>query len=290
MTEMASLPRSQADRRLDGPHATAAAARLPKDLTLIIAIEAEVVRLSPLIGLSAALANALHAGASANPRQLIEFYPRESAVLLSASSRCNRWLPDFPLTRDLAAFMAGLNRARSATIEFASAMFEGDTSALAAAWRGAAASARHLGHQLQQELADYGIGRDGPTPIQLSEMLDHTATGGWSGIIVDGEIALPEWADQRASTRNPVRLPGTLERNGISQPVIIRDLSTNGLGLDAEQSYAPGEIVTLRSGSDIAVRCRVVWFDQGRCGVEFLQPIGETSPLLRFLDNSAPRR
>lgn len=289
MTETASLPRSQADRRLDGPH-TPAAARLPKELTLIIAIEAEVVRLSPLIGLSAALANALYAGASAKPRQLIEFYPRESAVLLSASSRCNRWLPGFPLTRDLAAFLDALNRARSATIEFASGRFEGNTSALAAAWRGAAATARRLAHQLQQERADYGIGCDGPTPTQLSEMLDQTAAGGWSGIVVDGEIAMPEWADQRASSRNPVRLPGTLERNGVSQQVVIRDLSTNGLGLDADHNYTPGEIVTLRSGSDIAVRCRVVWCDQGRCGVEFLQPIGETSPLLRFLDKTAPRR
>lgn len=290
MTETASLPSSRSIQQFRGSRSTTVAPRLPNDLTLLIAIEAEATRLSPIIGLSAALANALHAGIEARARQLIEFYPRESAMLLSASSRCERWLPGFPLTLALAAFMDGLNRARSATIEFASAMFEGDTTALATAWRAAAASALRFGHQLRQELADRGIDRDGPTMDQLCEMLAHTAAGGWSGILVDGQITMPEWADQRSSTRNPVRLPGTIERNGISEPVVIRDLSTNGLGLDCEQTYKPGEIVTLHCGSEIAVRCRVVWSDQGRCGVEFLQPIGETSPLLRFLDNGPPRR
>lgn len=290
MTDTASLPRSQADRQSDGTLSRAAASRLPDELTLIIAIEAETARLSTLVGLSAALANALHAGAASSPRQLIEFYPRESAVLLSTLSRCNRWLPDLPLTLVLSAFIGSLNRARSGTIEFASCGFTGETSALAAAWREAATSARRVADLIEQALSVYDISRDSQTALQLAEMLDHTAAGGWSGIVVDGEIAMPEWADQRATSRNPVRLPGSLERNGRTQPVIIRDISINGLGFDVEQDFAPGEIVTVRSGTEIAVQCRVVWSESGRCGAEFLQPIGEASPLLKFLDKGAPRR
>lgn len=78
--------------------------------------------------------------------------------------------------------------------------------------------------------------------------------------------------EQRNAARAPVRLVATLMTEFGDHTVRLRDLSRTGAGLLLDVLPAVGAIVVL-GWRNLEILATVVWAQDGRCGLQFHEPI-----------------
>lgn len=214
---------------------------------------------------------------------MVQYFPRESSLLISAAGRYKRWFTASPAAAALLRFLAAVDAAKRASLDFASASFTGDAPALALAWQRACTAAAVLLATIDAEICRFGMVRNGADSSPLYAMLEKAQAGDSSMVRSDGTIELPRWAEQREHRRSVVRCPGALLRRGREFPVIVRDVSPAGAGIETGQIMVAGERVVLRLGDTLLLEAVVVWCEQGRCGLAFAEPGAGSDPLLKFV-------
>lgn len=99
-------------------------------------------------------------------------------------------------------------------------------------------------------------------------------------------------AHKRIPKRRSSFLKAELQSERITQAVCIRDISVNGALLDLTEPLGIFEIVRLICGNT-KVNGIVAWYDEGRLGMEFAEPLSGTT-LVDFLQGpmkvSAPTK
>jgi PilZ domain len=258
-------------------------------LGLLISMQPEIERVCILAALSTNVANAIADGAAnARARALITFFPRETARLLLATSRFQRFYSPCPLCDSIATFYIALASAKRATLEFAARNFGISADNLcepsehAEAWRIACSSGLRLISALQQALTNYDISGSAVESAPLLSLLESAIRGEHSLLDSSGEITMPSWAERRKAHRVSVLCSARLVHNGREQHVILRDISTTGLGLDAVHDVTPGDKVAIQIGQSLSTEGTIVWANDHRAGILLRRPIHSNDPRVRF--------
>jgi hypothetical protein len=91
----------------------------------------------------------------------------------------------------------------------------------------------------------------------------------------------------RKSRRSHVLMSATLETDAGSQPVSLRDLSSQGALVKAKPLPIAGTVVRFRKG-ELDLPARVAWVERDRAGIAFDAPLDPES-VLRHVPRTAPR-
>ena len=247
----------------------------------------EVLRTCVLSIVSASLANALaHRVAHIDPRRLVTFYPRESATLLLAAQRINRWYGPSALAVHIRAFEVKLGKAKLATIRFAESYFlpamATDIAALSASWSTAACECLALVRNIHALLELYGLENEPGVMHELEASVAAIANGLWPVIDERGQVNIPDWADQRGSERVTFRIPARLKFGDRMRAVLIRDISAVGLGMDCRAGLPRGVRVTVEIGTSRRLEGTIAWSSGGRAGVVLNRPLHGSDPRMAF--------
>lgn len=95
-------------------------------------------------------------------------------------------------------------------------------------------------------------------------------------------------SEQRVHTRHRVLLSAKLVTTTTEQLVKIRNLSATGAMLEGEKLPRVGSDVVIRRGS-AELFAAVAWAEDGRCGVEFDQPLSEDDLWMHIHPREAER-
>jgi hypothetical protein len=80
--------------------------------------------------------------------------------------------------------------------------------------------------------------------------------------------------DRRRYMRQPVQVGGGLSDNSrASVPITVTDLSTSGCGIETMNHLEQDSRVWVKLPGLASVPCRVVWFRDGRAGLDFDNPM-----------------
>lgn len=90
-------------------------------------------------------------------------------------------------------------------------------------------------------------------------------------------------AEQRDFARIPVRTAAVLEHARQEQNVILRDMSTTGLGLESVNGLKVGDHIVVRTGKGLEMQGSVVWANSDRAGISLHRPLHGDDPGLQFL-------
>ena len=85
----------------------------------------------------------------------------------------------------------------------------------------------------------------------------------------------------RKSPRTEVQIRAILYSRNTFQSSVISDLSVDGAGLYGAAGIAPGDAVTIKLLNGRELFGKVVWWLDGKCGVEFDRPLRENDPIFR---------
>jgi hypothetical protein len=258
-------------------------------LALILALNAEISRVGILIGVCANIANALEAGcAKVRGRLLITYFPRESATLILSTSRFSRFYGASPLCPLIETFETALAQAKSETINFASSGFSSElVHRLAETWRSACRAGTATMAALHKAMNAYEL-TDGDCDRSASlELLSAAAMGSHSLVANDGTLSFPEWAERREFSRVAVRCAATLGWDGRKFPVILRDISMSGIGLEVDKSVGLRRNMNVRVdvGLSLSLDGMVAWANEGGAGIKLNAPLHTDDPRLRFCAN-----
>jgi hypothetical protein len=91
----------------------------------------------------------------------------------------------------------------------------------------------------------------------------------------------------RQSRRSPVFLAGTIEVDGVAQPVKLRNLSEEGVLIEGE-CLPPEGSTTYFERKDLRVKSRIAWVHGRYAGVAFDQRL-KTEDVLRHVPKPRPR-
>lgn len=258
-------------------------------LALLIVLKSEMVRICILVGICANVANAIADDTPrVLPRGLVTYFPREAAALILATSRFSRFFCTSPVCAVLEAFDAALAHAKNETFKFASDGFAvldntaESCSGLAQAWRTASITGLAAIRALDKAIAAYEITGFDEESSALAELLKGAIAGSYTLIGDSGAVAMPNWAERRDSTRVLLNCSATLVRAEQRFPIVLRDISTSGLGLEAETDFVPGDIVCVEVSNTLTLEGSVVWSAGTRTGIHFHRPMQSADPRLRF--------
>lgn len=258
-------------------------------VALLLAVQPEAFHACVLIAVSGAVSNALSQRETAtDPRLLIRFYPRESAMLILASNRIGRVYGNSNLHRRFDAFHRALASAKQASLDYASAGFPcGDEGRqqrgmLADRWRAAAASGIVLLDEIGNLLAIHGVATLPRATGELLDLLRSVTTGAKPLLNAKGTIELPSWAERRSAERTRLGSAALLWISGKSWPVIVRDMSQLGAGLECRRELPVGLSVELEFGPLLRLNGVVAWSIDGRAGVHLDMPLHGANPSFDF--------
>ncbi len=252
-------------------------------------MQPEIESVCILAALSTSVATAIADNApNARTRALITFFPRESARLLLATSRFERFYSPCPFCDSITGFYSALASAKRATLEFAARNFglsadnPCEPSEQAEKWRIACSSGLSFISAVQLALNNYDISGSAVESAPLLSLLESAIRGEPALLDSNGEITMPSRAERRKGHRVRVRCSARLVRNGREQHVILRDISTTGLGLDAVQDVTPGDKVAIHIGQSLSTEGTIVWANDHRAGILLRRPIHSDDPRVRF--------
>lgn len=258
-------------------------------LALLVTLQPEVSRSCVLIAISACVSNALVSSAQQiQSRELIRYFPRESANLILASQRIDRWYGSLRLNELLKEFNATLAGAKEATIDIAGNGLawgrpgQKDFIELATHWKNASHTARNLLLELADQFAACGLTGAISELSLLLKLLANVANGGYPLVSMKGDVSIPEWFETRHHERALLRCPADLYVNNQSHKVLVRDFSAVGLGIECQADISTGDFVEIQVGSSLRLRGTVIWSSAGRAGVQFSQPIHGLDPWMMF--------
>ncbi|MGE0627765.1 MAG: PilZ domain-containing protein [Hyphomicrobiaceae bacterium] len=289
------------DAALDGHDAAASnreqptAAHSDDLLALLLAIQPEIVRICVLSAVSSNLANAQCSGAiEVKPRTLIKYYPRESAILISATQRLRRRFSPSALLSLLETFHVQLAHAKEATLAsaasgFATASESAGGNDMAQAWQSVCGTGRDLLAAFDQGFAAFEITGSAGEQAPLLRLLEQSIAGDHPLVASDGTVNWPEWAERRESKRVAIRCPAVLIHGAHQQRVVIRDISATGIGLDATRQIGLGEQVVVQFGHAHKLEGKVMWTADGRAAIRLHRPLQASGSQLQFLlEETAP--
>ncbi len=266
-------------------------------LALLVTLHPEASRTCILIASSACVANALAAQCpEVAPRTLIKHFPRESAKLVMVSQRIARSYAGSTLAQLLARFNDELALAKEATLRFAGeenmwsivktqnrdALYD-----LSKVWQTSCTAGLALMQEIEEIFARHDMVNSSSGFSPLRDVLASTGRGEFPLIGSNGLILLPPWAERRQFERAALRWPSHLELHGLDRPVVIRDMSSTGLGLECGFDIAMGSLIVLHVGRDLRLEGTVVWSTDGRAGVELQHPLHTADPAYAFLSSRA---
>ncbi len=258
-------------------------------LALLVTLQPEVSRSCVLIAISACVSNALVSSSQqVQPRELIRYFPRESANLILASQRIDRWYASLQLNELLKEFNTTLAGAKEATIDIAGNGLAWGRPAqesfieLAQHWKNAAHTARNLLLELADQFAACGLTGAISELSLLLKLLANVANGGYPLVSMKGDVSIPEWFETRHHERALLRCPADLYLNNQCHKVLVRDFSAVGLGIECQADISTGDLVEIQVGSSLRLRGTVIWSSAGRAGIQFSQPIHGLDPWMMF--------
>lgn len=256
-------------------------------MSLALTLSAEVARVCVLAGLSLGISNAMaHQDERVNARELIAFYPRESAPLILASSRLKRFFPMLCLDAVLRQFHNAVAAAKAETMALAALGFElpvnlsNGEPALVAAWKHASIAGLALISALHEAIACLGFAGSADEDTQLREFISAAIAGRYT-LDANGSIAMPEWAERRQSRRLPVHCAAILIHKGQEQAVTVRDISTRGLGIEGGQNLVPADTISIVMHG-VFLKGTIAWVTHARAGVRLERPIHSDDPRFDF--------
>ncbi len=262
-------------------------------LSLLIVAQYEVERLCVLSAMSASIANGHAVGlANLKSRGLVTYFPIESAKMTLAGLRFKKWYSDRAVTKNLTEFIAALAEAKVENIEFVASGFtelradDQGYPAMARAWQVVCSKGRRLLAEIDKELSSFAIQGAAGEAAPLLDLLEKSVSGAYPLIDANGDVIMPQWAEQREFPRIPVRSAAQLKCRGEEQGVVLRDISINGLGLENVSGLNDGVQVEVKLARGSLLRGTVVWLRQGRAGVSLQRPFHADDPGLQFLMES----
>jgi hypothetical protein len=259
-------------------------------------LKVELLNAAVLIAAAASLANAIDAGGDRAPsaHALAVYVPAPSAAFQASLDRLVGEEVDAELCFHLQGYAARLSLAQRMSTAFAddparrASVQPVDPEILADAWRRACAAARAA----IEALAALEAGPAHPTALEqlrTIELLRLAEAGDWPCLDPDGRITIPGWAERRREKRHELRQDATARFGTTIVPVLIRDASRSGLGLEMRREARPGErlVVTLPGGPEFAGE--VAWWDKGRAGIKLDRWLSAEDPLIARSASRAAR-
>lgn len=222
-----------------------------------------------------------------NPQSLKNFLPRESAVMgellrsheeagLSAGVmlRLRETFGALAAARGGAARFfadAGQNGAHAAAV---------DPTSFAAQWS-------RLCEQIIETLRALDTETIGRVPdyylensSTLVKMLVSVVGGGQPCIDEAGDVVLPDLPQRRRAARRSLLQQVTLRHRGKNSPVIAKDISATGLGLDRVPELKLDELVQVELTGGRRLMGMVVWIRGTSAGIRLGKPLPPNDPLL----------
>ena len=114
---------------------------------------------------------------------------------------------------------------------------------------------------------------DNSATLRLVDMLWGVTVGRSPCVRIDGAVIVPGWIERRTHARREINAPATLQFNGTTQHVVVRDLSAGGLGLEGGEDLQPGDVVNVSLGTGVKFEGIAVWNRGGRVGVKLTAPL-----------------
>ncbi|MEZ5853855.1 MAG: PilZ domain-containing protein [Hyphomicrobiaceae bacterium] len=103
--------------------------------------------------------------------------------------------------------------------------------------------------------------------------------GGTPCVGPDGIVDIPGWLERRAEPRIVVNHHAILTLGVVSYPIIVRDISRSGAGLDNVPPIEAGSACILSLGASV-VRGVIAWRGESRCGMRFDNHLADLDELL----------
>ncbi len=260
----------------------------------------EISTAGVLIAVSTAIANAAEKGSLAVRRSSIAVYaPVQTPLFRALTGSLPRHVADAKLCRAVQAYCVRVALAQRMTKSFAGVDDEAsatsptgatatpapvrngavDAELLADAWRRACRATIECMTEVGAALGPTAVGHTS-TVTFTAELLRQSEAGGYPCLEPDGRVTVPGWAERRREPRNAVQMAATAEIGGRYIPVMIRDASASGLGLESAHIAAPGERIVVRLPGDRQMPGDVAWSDGQRIGVRLEHPLMPGDPLL----------
>jgi hypothetical protein len=217
-----------------------------------------------------------------NPQSLKNFLPRDSSVvgeLLRSHEEAGLSARAMLQLRDAFAALAAA-RAGAARF-FADGGQEGEhTAAMATQWS-------RLCDQVAEGLKDLEAETAGRLPDYYSDnsatlvkMLTSVAGGAQPCIDASGDVVLPDLPQRRRAARRSLLQQATLRHRGKNTPVIAKDISATGLGLDRIPELKLDELVQIEMTGGRRLMGMVVWIRGVTAGIRLGKPLPPNDPLL----------
>ena len=217
-----------------------------------------------------------------SPQSLKNFLPRDTAVvaeLLRAHDEAGLTARAAVHLRDMFAALAAA-RAEAERF-FADGGRESEhAAALSGQWS-------HLCDQVADGVKTLAAETAGRLPdyyasnfATLAKLLASIAGGAQPCVDATGDIALPDLPQRRRSSRRSLLQQVTLRYRGKNAPVIAKDISATGLGLDRVPELKLEELVQIEMTGGRRLMGMVVWIKGATAGIRLGKPLPPNDPLL----------
>lgn len=257
----------------------------PASVHLLELLRSELVQVGIIVSIVTSLANALesHIFPHIKPQSLNSFAPAYSATFVATVEDFALDPQYTELARVWQLLRAHLALARSLYQNFISEFAQPDESAIcpieivADSWRRVCSATLDLHASLSAKMP---LDCDALGDEQTLSLLRSSARGGWPCIARDGQISIPNWAEQRTEERRTINIKATVSAGSAKTPVILQNVTTLGFGLACSVSFKPLSELIIDLPDGRAVVAYVRWAQSGKVGVRLLEPLSLDDPLL----------
>lgn len=232
--------------------------------------------------------NALQAKATLrNPGDLKNFLPSSATVvdeLLRAHEEAGLeagvLLGVKEFLADLTAARVGIERFLADLQRLGAEQAIGQGNATFLAWqrlcKSAASAVTALDEDVRRRLPPYYAENAG----MLLRLLKSAGGGQHPCVDAGGNMVLPDMPQRRKATRRSLLQQCVLRHKGKTSTIIVKDISTTGLGLARTPELKPDEVVQIELNGGRRLMGVVVWATGGTAGVRFGKPLPPNDPLL----------
>lgn len=263
---------------------------------LAVMLRGELANASALIAAAASLMNAIERGStgSAAARALSVFVPPPSASVRKGIDALFTENVDLDVHECLLTYGARLTLAQRLSATFAAAAHDPtanphiDAEILGDAWRRTCAAAADAIDALTRLIGD-GTAPAGSNRTHVILLLRQAQDGGMPCIEADGRVTVPGWAERRREERRGLMLDATATIGDATLPIIIRDASESGLGIELDHDALPGDRVVIQLNGGRTLVGDIVWCDGLRAGVRLDRRLSPRDPVLARATSRPPR-
>lgn len=216
-----------------------------------------------------------------NIQAIKNFVPRETTVvseLLRSHEEAGLGARAAVQLRDMFAAVAAARI--GAERFFAAGGPESERAVMAQQWSGVcdqvAEGLKGLAAETAGRLPDYYADNS----ATLAKMLSSVAGGAQPCIDASGDVVLPDLPQRRRAARRSLLQQVTLRHRGKNTPVIAKDISATGLGLDRVPELKLEELVQIEMTGGRRLMGMVVWIKGVTAGIRLGKPLPPNDPLL----------